>query len=127
MGPNRVLFAATFLQDIALFNWQQHQRKLEDQTHVLISWEGFKVFLCQSLSESEAFVDTICSSIRKDSQYQFKKVMGWAAHLEHLQTILHKFDANTVILEPVLIRLFRNGLRPSIRAKAKQKGREKDT
>ena len=39
--------------------------------------------------------------------------MDCADHLEHLQTVLRKFDANVVISEPVLIRLFRNGLRPS--------------
>ena len=45
--------------------------------------------------------------------------MDWAAHLEHLQTVFRKLDANIVILEPILIRLFRNGLRPSIRAQTK--------
>ena len=53
--------------------------------------------------------------------------MDWAAHLEHLQTVLREFNADTVILERVLIRLFRDGLRPSIRAQAKQKGCWKDT
>ena len=36
-GPNRVPFAATFLKDTALFRWQQHQCKIEDQTNVFIS------------------------------------------------------------------------------------------
>ena len=58
-GSNRVLFAATFLKDTALFRWQQYQRKVEDQTNTPISWEGFKAFLRQSLGESKAFVDTI--------------------------------------------------------------------
>ena len=53
--------------------------------------------------------------------------MDWAAHLKHLQTVFREFNANAVILEPVLIRLFRDGLGPSIRAQAKQEGREKDT
>ena len=53
--------------------------------------------------------------------------MDWAAHFEHLQTVLREFDANTVILEPVLIRLFRDGLKPSIRAQAKQKVCQNDT
>ena len=53
--------------------------------------------------------------------------MDWAAHLEHLQTVLQEFNADEVILEPVLIRLFCNGLRPCIRAQAEQKGRQKDT
>ena len=53
--------------------------------------------------------------------------MDWAAHLKQLQTVLREFDADAVILESVLIRLFRDGLRPSIRAKAKQEGRQKNT
>ena len=53
--------------------------------------------------------------------------MNWAAHLEHLQTVPYKFDADMVTLEPALIRLLRNGLKPFIRAQAKQKGRQKDT
>ena len=53
--------------------------------------------------------------------------MNWATHQKHLQTILQEFDAGAMILEPILIRLFRNGLRPSIRIQAKQDGRQKDT
>ena len=58
-GSNRVPFAAIFLKNSALFRWQQHQHKIEDQTNVPISWEGFKAFLCQSLGEFEAFVNII--------------------------------------------------------------------
>ena len=49
-----------------------------------------------------------------------------AAHLEYLQTVLWEFDADAVISEPVFIRLFCNGLKPSIHAQAKQKDRQKD-
>ena len=42
--------------------------------------------------------------------------MDWAADLEYLQTVFREFDADTVILEPVLIRLFCDGLQPSIYA-----------
>ena len=52
--------------------------------------------------------------------------MDWAAHLEHLQTVLWEFNADLVILKPVLIRLFHNGLRPSIYAQAEQDGCQKD-
>ena len=41
--------------------------------------------------------------------------MDWAAYLKHLQTVLREFDADA---KAVLIRLFRNGLKPSIRAQA---------
>ena len=44
------------------------------------------------------------------------------AYLEHLKTIFFKFDADVVIFKPVLIFLFCNGLKLSIRAQTKQKG-----
>ena len=52
--------------------------------------------------------------------------MDWAAHLEHLQTVFRELDANAVISEPVLIRLFCDGLKPSIRAQAEQEDCQKD-
>ena len=53
--------------------------------------------------------------------------MDWAAYLKHLQTVFQKFDPDAVILEPVLIRLFYDGLWPFICTQAKQDGRQKDT
>ena len=47
--------------------------------------------------------------------------MDWVAYLEHLQTVFCKFDADAVISEPALIRLFCNSLRPSIFVQVKQK------
>ena len=75
MGSNQVPFADIFLKDTAVFRWQQNQCKVEDQTNLPISWKGFKALLCQSLGESKAFVNTIWSIIRKNSQHQFKEVM----------------------------------------------------
>ena len=66
---NRILFAATFLKDQALFPRQQHQCKLADETNVLITWEKFKAFFCCNLGESKTFVNSIWSTIRKVSQY----------------------------------------------------------
>ena len=115
-GPNQVPFTAIFLVDIALFRWQQLQYIIEAKTNVFISWEGFKALFCQNLGKSKAFVDTIWSIIRKNSQHQFKELMDCAAHLNHLQTVLCKFNADVVILKPVLIRLFHNAISPSIYA-----------
>ena len=53
--------------------------------------------------------------------------MNCVAHLEHLQTILQEFNANSVILEPILIYLFHDVLRPSICAQAEQEGPQKNT
>ena len=61
-----------------------------------------------------AFVNTIWSTITKDFEHQLKEVMDWAARLKYLQIVLRKFNVNIIILEPILIRLFRNGLRLSI-------------
>ena len=52
--------------------------------------------------------------------------MDWAAYTKYLQTVFQEFNADAVISQPVLIRLFHNGLRPSIRAQAKQNGRQND-
>ena len=46
--------------------------------------------------------------------------MNWTANLQYLQIILQKFNADMVISEPILIRLFCNGLWPSIYAQAKE-------
>ena len=100
---------------------------MEDETDVPITWKEFKAFFCQSLDEFKAFVDIIWSTIQKNFQYQLEEVMDWAAHLDHLQTVFWEFHNNVVILEPVLIRMFRNGLQPFIRAQAKQDSRWKDT
>ena len=58
-GPNRVPFAANFFQQQVMFCWQQHKAKNAGETNVLLSWEEFKVFFCQSLGESRIFVDSI--------------------------------------------------------------------
>ena len=84
-------------------------------------------FFCQSLSESKAFVNTIWSTIKKNFQHQLEEIIDWAAYLEHLQTVFCKFNADKVISEPILIRLFYKSLQPSIYAQAKQDSRWNDT
>ena len=53
--------------------------------------------------------------------------MDQAAYLQHLQTVLCKFNTDAIILEPALICLFRNSLRLFFCAQAKDEGRQKDT
>ncbi len=115
-GPNRIPFVASFLQDQINFRWQQHKRKLEAESSVPISWDEFKVFLRKALGDSWAFVDSYWTKIRRDSQYQQEEVLDWAAHLEHLQAVLKEFDPSGAPNETILIRYFREGLRPSIQA-----------
>ena len=83
-GPNRILFAAFFLRDRINFCWQQYKRKHEAESTVLISWEEFKTFLCQSLGDSQAFVYSYWVKIKKNSQYQHENILDLTAHLEYL-------------------------------------------
>ena len=57
-GPNRISFAASFLRDRINFRWQKYKRKYKAKSTVPITWEEFKTFLCQSLGDFRAFVDS---------------------------------------------------------------------
>ena len=72
-------------------------------------------------------MDSTWSRIKRDSQYQHEEVQDWASHLEHLQSILLEFDADAAPEESDLIRFFREGLKPSIKAQMEQRGRELDS
>ena len=115
-GPNRISFATSFLCDRINFCWQQYKRKHEAKSIVIITWEEFKTFLCQSLGDSRTFVDSYWAKIKKASQYQQEDVLDWAAHLEHLQVILREFDSMAALNKNTMIRYYREGLQPSIRA-----------
>ena len=65
---------------------------------------------------ARTFVDSFWRQIKRDAQYQQEDVMDWATHLEHLQAVPKKFDPVAASNEEVLIRCFREGLRPSIQA-----------
>lgn len=88
-----------------------------------LPWDDFKAFLRKGLGESKAPVDLIWSRIKRDFQYQQEKVQDWAAHLDHLQSILLEFLADGAPPEAVPIRYFREGLKPSIKAYMEQCGR----
>ena len=53
--------------------------------------------------------------------------MDWAAHLEHLQTVLKEFDSAATPNDKVLICYFRDRLRSFIRAQTDERGRDLDT
>ena len=115
-GPNNILFAAFFLRDCINFRWQQYIWKHEAESTVPITWKEFKTFLCQSLRDSRSFVNSYWSKIKRDSQYQQKNVLDWAAHLENLQVVLREFDSVAAPNKDIMIRYFREGLQPSIEA-----------
>lgn len=121
---NRVPFAAGYLKDRAMNRWQQHKRKIGAETLVPITWNEFKVFLRKSLGETRVFVDTIWHKLRTASQYQLEDVMDWSVYLEHLQAVLKEFDVAAAPADDLLIRYFRDGLRPSIRAQMDERDRD---
>ena len=53
--------------------------------------------------------------MRGDSQHQQEEVQDWAAHLEHLQSILLEFDADCAPSEVQLCHIFYDGLRLSVK------------
>ena len=124
-GFNRTPFAALFLRDRISFRWHQH--KLRSQAVAPLPWVEFKAFLRKSFGDSRSFVDTIWSRIKRDFQYQQEEVQDRASHLKHLQSILLEFDADGAPEGSTLIRLFREGYKPSIKAQMEQRGREKDS
>ena len=123
-GPNRIPWAASFLRDRINFRWQQYKRKYEVESTVPITWEEFKTFLCQSLGDFRAFVNSYWAKIKKDSQYQQENVLDWAIYLEYLQAVLQEFDSVAAPNKDTMIRYFREGLRPSIRAQLDVRDRD---
>ena len=114
-GSNQTSFAALFLRNRISFLW--HQYKLRNQAaESLLSWVEFKAFLQKNLGDSKAFVDTIWSRVKRDSQYQQEEVQDWASHLEHLQSIFQAFDINGALEESDLIWFFWEGLKPLVKA-----------
>ena len=126
-GPIRIRFAASFLRDRISFHWQQYKRKRDADSSVPVTWDEFKAFLCRSLDNSQAFVDTYWRKIKRDSQHQLEEVPDWAAYLEHLQAVLREFDPTATLNEEIMIRYFREGLKPSIWAQLDARGRELDS
>ena len=78
-GMNRTPFAASFLRGSISIRWAQHKRCHKSATP--ITWSDFKTFLRKDLGSSQAFIDSIWSKFRRDSQYQLEEARDWASHL----------------------------------------------
>ena len=70
MGPTQIPFAMSFLWDRISFRWQQYKRKRDTDSSVPVMWDGFKAFLCHSLGNSQAFMETYLGKLKSDSQHQ---------------------------------------------------------
>ena len=119
---NRTPFAATFFRGSISLRWAQHKRRHKRGTP--ITWSKFKAFLWKDLRYSQAFIDSIWSKFRKDSQYQLEEARDWISHLQYLQSILSKVDPIRTSDEFNMICYFREGFKPSIKVEIKQQNRE---
>ena len=120
-GPNRIPFAASFLRGSVVQRWHQHKRRSEGAP---MTWAEFKGFLRKNLGDDRAFANSICSKFRRDSQYQVESVLDWAAHLEHLQSILLEYDPVGAPTKPTMLRYFQEGLKPSVLAELEHRDLE---
>ena len=112
-GPNRIIFVTLFLYGSVIQCWHQHKCCFEG---ALITWAEFKNFLRKNLGDDWAFVNSICSKFRRDSQYLAKSVLDWVAHLEHLQSIRLEYDLIGASTKSTMLRYFREDLKPFILA-----------
>ena len=122
IGINRTPFAATFLCGVISLRWAQHKHRHKCATP--ITWSEFKVFLQKDLGSSQAFIDSIWSKFRRDSQYQLEEARDWASHLQHLQSILSEFDPIRTPDKLTMICYFREGLKLSIKVEMEQQDRK---
>ena len=127
LGPTQILFATSILWNQISFRWQQYKQKRDAESSVPVMWDEIKAFFCQSLGDSQAFVDTYWGKMRKDSQHQLEEVFDSAVHLEHLQAVVREFDPVATLNEEIMIRYFREGLRAFIRVQLDVQGRELDS
>ena len=111
-------FAASFLRGSINIRGAQHKRRHESATS--ITWSDFKTFLQKDLGSSQAFIDSIWSKFRRNSQYQPEEAQNWASQLQHLQSILSKIDSIRTPNELTIICYFREDLKPSIKVEMEQ-------
>ena len=117
---NRTPFATSFLRGSISLRWAQQKRRHESATPIILS--EFKVFLQKDPMSSQAFIDSIWSKFRSNSQYWWEEARDLASHLQHLQSILSEFD--WAPNELTMICYFRKGLKLSIKIEMEQQDRE---
>ena len=120
-GPNRIPFTASFLRGSVVQRWHQYKCCSEG---VQMSWAEFKDFPRKNLRDDRAFANSICSKFRRDTQYQAEFVLDWAAHLEHLHSILLEYDPVGAPTEPTMLRYFCEGLKSSVLAELEHRNLE---
>lgn len=106
----QISFVTTLLKKKALNQWKQYKRKIETETLVTLIWAKFGVFLQYSLGETQVFVNNLWNKFCTIYHYKLVDIMDWSMHLEHLQSILKKFDLAATLSDNLLIWYFLDGL-----------------
>ena len=96
-------------QEVQRLFWCRRRHELQPLVKgvAALPWVQFKGFLWKSHGDSRVFVYITWSRIRQDSQYRQEKVLHWASHLEHPQSI--EFDADRAPEKPELNWFFQKG------------------
>ena len=79
---NRTPFAASFLCGSISLRCAQHKRRHESATP--ITWSEFKAFLQKDLGSFQAFINSIWSKFKRDSQYQLEEARDRTSHFQQL-------------------------------------------
>ena len=114
-GMNCIPFIASFFHGSISIKWAQHKRC--HKSTIPITWSDFKIFLWKDLGSFQAFIDSIWSKFRKDSQYQLEKTRDWAFYFQHFQSILSEFYFIRTPDELTMICYFREDLKSFIKVK----------
>ena len=115
---NYTLFIITFFHSTVNLRWAQHKRCHKSAT--LITLLEFKTFLQKDFGNFQAFINSIWSKFRMDSQYQLEEAWDYASHLQHLQFILVEFGIIGALNELTMICYFQENFKPSIKVEMKQ-------
>ena len=89
-----------------------------------MTWTKFKKFLKKNLGDNWAFANNIYPKFRKNSRYQAKSGLDWAAHLEDLQYILLEYDQVRALSKSTMLKYFQKGPKPSILAELEHQNLE---
>ncbi len=67
LGHKCILFAAGFLKDRILNQWQQYKTRMQRNRLAPMTWDEFKAFLRKNLEESNVFVGHVWSKLKGDA------------------------------------------------------------
>lgn len=91
----------------------------------LIFWDNFKVILQKNLCETTFFINNILIKIKRDFQYQLKKIHDYTTQLKYFQLILIEFDSIYTQTKDHLNQYLFKTFKPQIKLWLNKKSQEK--